>query len=128
MPFNMINKPVLISAHPEKIIALLDSFWPALVIRTFAVDQLPFSIKTLASETVMSCVFTEIYIAIIIHSIEDHLHGLYMSIISGAYKVIVGDIQSGPQRSEHSAYSVYIFLSATPRLIGSLDDLFTIIF
>jgi hypothetical protein len=73
----------------------------------------------------MPCVFTEIYIAVIIHSIEDHLHRLYMSIISGAYKVIVGDIQSGPQGSEHFTYSVYIFLSGTPRLTGGLDDLFT---
>jgi hypothetical protein len=50
-----------------------------------------------------------------------------MSIISGAYKVIVGDIQSGPQGTEHFAYSVHVFLSGTPRLTGSLDDLFAML-
>ena len=60
---NMINQPLLIIAHPEKIIGFPDNFRLCLMIRAFAVREFAICVKPLAPETVAPLIFAETDIA-----------------------------------------------------------------
>jgi len=63
----MAYQPVLILAHPEKVIRFLDPFRLGFMIRAFAVGQLALRIKAFASETIHSFIFIEINITGIVN-------------------------------------------------------------
>ena len=110
----VINKPVLIIAHTEKIVGFPDHLGGCLMIRTLAVDQFSFREKSFAPETVQPRIIAEVYVPLVINPVQDQLHGLLVCRVRGANKIAVADIQFGPQGSEKAAYSIDILLGRLP--------------
>ncbi len=103
MLFDVRYEPVLVFAHFKKIIRFLNGFRCGLVIRTFAVDQFPFSIKALTSEAVLPFVFTEINVARIVDFLKNSTDDLHMGSIGCTDEVIVVDIEFRPECSKQIA-------------------------
>jgi len=74
MLIDMINQPLLIFTHTEKIVGLFYLLRFGLMIGTFFVNQFTFHIETLAAETVQTFIFTVIDISIFIDLIQDVAH------------------------------------------------------
>ena len=104
----MINQPVLITAHLEKIVRFFDRFRFGFMIRTFAVNQFTFRIETLAPKTVKAFIFTEIDIAGIINLLHYLFNNRNMGCIGSTDKTIVFDIKFRPERLKEPAYLIHI--------------------
>ncbi len=86
---DMLNKPILISAHPKKVVLLFNVNQFPLVVRASAVNKFPFGVKTLAAIAIMAPIFAKIDISLLIDPVEDVLDDLDMVRIGGSDKVIV---------------------------------------
>ena len=122
MLFYIVNEPVLISAHAEEIVGLFDYFRFCLVIGTLAFYQFSFSIESFTSKTIEPLIITEVYVIPLFNFVEDQFYGLLMARVSCPNKVVVGDIQFGPQDPEEVAHAIHVFARGLPRFLSSGND------
>ena len=112
---DMIDQPLLISAHPEKIIGLSNDFRYGLMIRAFTVHQLSIRIEPLASETVSPLVFAEINIARVVNC-SGSAGPPRCGRVRGPDEVVVPDVHIRPQGAELPADVVHVSPGTHPFL------------
>ncbi len=113
----MVDQPFLIFAHTKKIVGFSDHFGLCEVIRALPVNQFPFRVKALTTNTIEPLIITEIDITIFLHPTKNQFNSFFVLGIRGANKIIIADIQPGPEVPEQLANPVHIFLW---RLVGFL--------
>ena len=121
----MLDKPVLVSAHPEKIIRFLDNFRNRFVVRASAIHQFAFCIKTFTPKTVCAFVFAEVDISCIIDLLQDFLD--YPGVGRGccAYEIVILYVEFRPQGFEKLSDLVHIDKWTQALLLGRSDHLVT---
>ena len=107
---DIINESLLVFAHFEEIIFLRHIFQRLLMLGTFTVFQLFFSVKPLTAHAVITTVFAMINITRIIDFLQHLLYDLFMTIFGCANKIIVFDVQFVPQFQELGRHIIAVFL------------------
>ena len=105
---NMINQPVLVVTHLEKVVGFFYGFRRCFVIRALAVNQLSICIKALTPKAIKPLVFTEIDIPRIIDLLHNLFYQYHMGWIRRTDEITVFDIKLGPKISEKPAYFVNV--------------------
>ena len=67
MRANVVDEPVLVSAHPEKIVGFLDGGGLNLVVGALTIHQLPLRVKSFTAETIEAFIFAEINIPVFLY-------------------------------------------------------------
>ena len=106
--FDVLNQPVLIIAHLEKIVRLFDGLRLGIMIRAFAVYKLSVGIESLAPETVLPFVFTEIDLPLVVNFLKHLFDDRNVIFFSGSNKVTVSDVELRPEVFELSTDAVDI--------------------
>jgi hypothetical protein len=122
MTVNMVYQPLLIAAHPEKIVRLFDDRGFCLVVRAFAVYQFPFRVKPLTPETVKTLIFAEIDVTVFLDPVENRLHDLLVMGVRGPDKIVVADMQLRPEVPEKPADPIYILSWCLSGLFSGRND------
>ncbi len=97
---DVVAQPLLIFAHMEEVILLLDELRSNFVIRAKPIHELFLRIEPLASEAIQSTVFAERNITRIVDFLQNVLHGAHMVRICGANETIGMDMELRPQLPE----------------------------
>ena len=125
MCVDIIDEPVLVSTHSEKIVGLPDHLGNSFVVRTSPVYQLTVCVETLTSKTVCAFVFAEVDIFSIIDFLQDFLDHLHVGRVCGAYEVIIFYVEFRPQRFEKITDLVRINQRTQAFSLGCLHYLVT---
>ena len=118
----MVDKPVLVAAHAEKIVGFLDDFRGLVVVRAFTVHQLAFGVKPFAAEAVQALVFAVVDVPVVIYFLEDLFDHSHMGGIGRTNEGVVADIEFGPQILEERADVIHVGFGGHPAVFGGLDD------
>ena len=89
--------PVGVLAQPEEIGLLLRVLHLAAAVRALAVHQLALGPEALAGGAVLALVGALIDVALLVHGLEDLLHGGTVIVVGGADKPVVADVHQLPQ-------------------------------
>ena len=100
MLLDVVDQPVLIFAHPEEVILLLDELGFLLMIRAFSIYQFPLGIEAFTPEAIVPAVFPEVEVSVLMDFPEDELNYVLVFFVGGSNEVVVGDVQLGPQIPE----------------------------
>ena len=119
----MINQPLLVLAHLEKIVGLLNPLRRGVVVRALAVYQLPLGVEPFAAETVKPLVFAEVDVAGLINGGQNPAYHLFVILVGGADKVAVADVQFSPEIPEQGGNDVGIGLGRYAPGRGGFHDL-----
>ncbi len=92
----MIDKPVLIPAHLEKIVRLLDRFRFNEMVGTLAVNQLALSKEAFAPKAIEPFILAKIDIARIINFLQYLVHNSNMGWIGSPDKIIIFNVELRP--------------------------------
>jgi hypothetical protein len=122
MLIDVVDQPLLITAHFEKIVGFLDRLRGRLVVRATAVDQFPLGVKAFAPEAIKAFVFAEIDVAGIVDTLQDRLYHCHMARVGGADEIIVGNVQLRPQFPEKAADLIHVLPRRPVLLLGGADD------
>ncbi len=96
MFLNIINKPVLIPAHLEKVVRLLDRFRFSEMVWTLSVNQLALSKEAFAPKAIEPFILAKIDIARIINFLQYLLHNSDMGWIGSPDKIIIFNVKLWP--------------------------------
>ncbi len=127
MVLNVFDKPVLIFAHAEEIVAFLAVFGFGLMIGTLPVNQFLFHVKAFAAHAVVSFIRTEINISRIVDFLQDVADGFHVVWVRGADEIIVGDGKLRPQTAKLGADAVGVFLRGDACFAGGLGDFIAVL-
>jgi len=122
----MINEPVLVFSHGEKIIRFPDNGRFGLVIRAFAVDKFTRVIEPFAIIAVESFVFAEIDIPGVVDLCENMFYNRNVVGIGCPDKPVVIDADLGPDFPEQAADPVRIGLRTFIVFFGRFYDFITV--
>ena len=89
--------PVGVLAQPEEIGLLLGIVYLAAAVGALAVHQLALGPEALAGGAVLALIGALIDVAVVIHLLEDLLHGGTVIVIGGADEAVVGNVHQLPQ-------------------------------
>jgi hypothetical protein len=92
----MIDKPILIPAHLEKVVRLLDRFRFNEMVGTLSVNQLALGKKAFAPKAIEPFILTKINIARVINFLQYLLHNSNMGWIGSPDKIIIFNVKLGP--------------------------------
>ena len=67
----MLDKPILIVAHPKEIVGFLDYFRFGLVVGTLSVHQLSIRIKTFAAKAIEPLILAEVDVPLFFDPAQD---------------------------------------------------------
>ena len=123
MVVNMLNQPVRIFAHFEEIGLFLGGLYFSAAVRALAVYQLGFGPEGLAGGTVKAFVMSFVNIPLIIQAFENLLYLLYMILICGTDKFIIGGSHEIPQALHLPCHAVHIILRRHTGFLGLQLDL-----
>ena len=107
---DVLDQAVLVLAHAEEVVLLLDVGGRGLVVRALAVLQLLLGVETLAAVAVVTAVLPEIDVAGIVDVLQDPADRRLVVVVRGADEVIVGDAAGVPGGPEQRADPVRIRL------------------
>ncbi len=123
MGLDVVDQPVLILAHPEKIVGFGDFVGLAAALGTEGVPvQVLFLEETFAGHTVTPFVFVLVDFAAVVQVLQDFLHHFFMERHGGADEIIVGNIEGLPEFLETQHGGVALFLGRDADLFGGLLD------
>ena len=88
-----------------------------------AVFQFLFGIEAFAAVAVVAAVFAEVDVALVVETLQKHLHGLHVVGIGGADEAVVFNAELGPQIAEHAGNVVHKGLRRHACGRGGLDYL-----
>ncbi len=127
MAFDIVNEPLLIVAHPEKIVGLLNSidFFPAL--RAVAVDEILFGEKSFATDAVPAFVLGAVDFVAIKQILQNLLHNCFVARLRRANKIVVRNFQPFPKLLKTDDGLVALFLRADPVFFGRLLNLLPVL-
>ena len=115
---NMLNKLIRILAHFKEIGFFLGGLYFPAAVRAFAVHQLGLRPEGFTGSTVKSFIMSLVNISLIIQALKNLLYLLYMIIIRGTDKFIIGCSHQIPEALYLTGYLVHIFLRGYPCLLG----------
>ena len=127
MLVDMVDQAVSVFTHTEEISLFLGRLHLAAAVRTLAVHQLGLGPEGLAGRTVHTLVSALVDIALVIQLLEDLLYLLFMVIICGADKFIIGGVHQIPDTLNLTGYIVYEFLRSNACLLSLQLDLLTVL-
>ena len=114
----------------EEVRLLLGIVHLAAAVRALAVDELALGPEALARRAVHAGILALIDIALVVHLLEDALHGLDMIVVRRADEAVVGDVHQLPQRA-HAAGAfddvVHELLGRDAGSLGLLLDLLAVL-
>ena len=110
-----------------KVVGFPDHLRLCQMIRAFSVNQFPVRIEPFTAQTIAALIFTEVDITLVINQVKHILDSLLVCRISGSDKIVIGDIEPGPQVSEHIAYLISILFGALPCLLSCRNYLVSVL-
>ena len=105
-------------AHFKEIGFFLGGLYFPAAVRAFAVHQLGLRPEGFTGSTVKSFIMSLVNISLIIQALKNLLYLLYMIIIRGTDKFIIGCSHQIPEALYLTGYLVHIFLRGYPCLLG----------
>ena len=120
---NVVDQPLLVAGHPEKIVLFGDLLRRSQVVGAIAVDQLLFRQIALAASAIEAAVFIEIDIPQVIYLLQNALHHGHMGRIGGADEMIGLNVEHGPGLAEDGADPVDVFPRRDILAFRRFDDL-----
>ncbi len=127
MGLEMAYQALLIFSHAEKIVFFLDIGRLLLVVRTLALHQLFFGVKTLTAKTIMAPVLSEVDVPRIVDLLQNLPHDFLVVGIRSSDKMIVGDSASVPSRAKDRADAVGVGLRLHAVFPSSLGNLVAVL-
>ena len=97
MIMDMVDKPLLVFAHLEKVVGFFNDLRFGLMVRALSLHQFPIRIKAFAAKAVFAFIFIEINITLVVYFLEnfgDHSHVIG---IGCANKIIILNIELWPK-------------------------------
>ena len=122
MAVDMLDQPVSIFTHTEKICFFLGRLNPAAV-GTLALHQLGFGPERLAGRTIQPLIGPLVDIPLVIQTLENLLHLFLMGLIRGADELVILNIQLIAEPPDHPCHIVHKGLGSYARLLGLQFDL-----
>ena len=110
MGVNMLDQPIRIFAHLEKIGLLPGRLHRTSAVGTFAVHQLGLGEERLAGSAVHALIIPFVNVAFLIHFLEDLLHLALMVFVRGADEFIIGSVHQIPDLLDLPGHIVHEFL------------------
>ena len=115
---NMLNQPVRILAHTEKVRLFFGRLHFSAAIGTFSVHQLTLRPEGFAGRTIHPLIRSLIDIALVIKAFENLLHLLFMRFVRGADKFVIGDIQHITHSLNYPGNLIHEFFGRNAGLLG----------
>jgi len=106
----VVDEPVLVSAHPEKIVFFLTVYGGAIMLRALTVNQFLCGIEPFTANTILAAVGAKVDISLVVNLLEDIAHYSFVKLISGADEVVVGNIKTWPGLAKQLADLVSVGL------------------
>ncbi len=123
MLLDIFDEPVLILAHPEEVVGLLDRLHRAVALGARALHQVLLRVKTLAGHAIHAIVFRAVNLTAVVQILQDFLHHNLVAVLGGADKVIVRDVQRLPEHLEADDGPVGLLLRSDPGGLRGLLNL-----
>ncbi len=122
MRLDVVDEPLLIFAHAEKIVGFFTLHGFLVVVRTFPVHQFPLRVEAFAPDAIEALVGAEIDVPCLVDLLEDVLDDLDMGLVRRSDELVVADVELRPGFPKDPADPVHILLGSHPRLSGRLHD------
>ena len=122
MGLDVVNEPILVFAHLEKIVGFLYDLRFHPMVRAFSVNQFPFLVKTFTSKAVYTFVTGKIDITAIMDLCQYGLDNLDVIGIGCPDKLIIVNVQQGQKILKQLADPVGIDLGRCVILFSRLDN------
>ena len=97
MGLDIVDEPILIFAHAEKVVAFGNGIDISAAIRAFAIHQIFFGEKAFTADTVPAGVICFVDLIPVIEILHDLGNDFFVAFLGGADKVVIGNAQACPQ-------------------------------
>jgi hypothetical protein len=106
----VVDEPVLVFTHSEKIVFFFTVYGGAIMLRTLTVHQFLCGIEPFTANTILAAVGAKVDISLVINLLEEIAHYLLVKLISSADEVVVGNIKTWPGFAKQLADLVSVSL------------------
>jgi len=121
----VVDEPVLIFAHFEKIVFLLTSYGGTIMLGALAVNKFFCGIEPFTANTILTAIGAKVDVSLVINLLEDIAYYSLVKLICGADEVVVGNIKIWPGFAEQIADLVNVSLRILTCGGGSFYDFVT---
>ncbi len=120
--FDVVDQPLLVLAHAEEVVALLDHLHVGgKIVDAAPLGQILFGDERLAAHIVETVVVGGIDFPAVVEVLQDGLHDAGVAGLGGADKIVVGDLQTLPEFLEAEDRFIHVLLGGNaPRGGGFL--------
>ena len=123
----MLDQPVRIFAHFKEICLLLRRLHLPAAVWAFAIHKLGFRPEGLAGGTVKTLVGSLVNISLIVESLKNLLHLLFMVAVRCPDKFVIGNLQQIAELSDHARHIVHKLLGRNSGLLRFQLDLLSML-
>ena len=124
---DVVAQPFAVLFHAKEVVALAATLRYAQMIRAFAVNQLLIGQKALAANAVQPLVLVVVDVPSRVNRLQYLEHNRLVPLLSGADKVVVGDIEHLPSVAEALADAVAKLLRVNASLASGLINFFPVL-